>query len=256
LGREPGEFLQSARGRTTEQWEAIKVRAGSRTWQALYQGRPSAAEGTIFKRTLWQQYDQAPWIVRDDGSHIVTNYDELIASWDMTFKDTDGSDLVAGQIWMRRGADAYLLDQVNRRMDFVETCAAVRALAAKWPQAILKLVEDKANGTAVMSSLARVVPGMVPVEPDGGKVARAVAVSPLVEAGNVWIPVPELEGCAWVGAFIEEAAGFPTATHDDQVDAMTQALNRLILQPLLASGDTYDETDLDDELAEFTITPY
>jgi hypothetical protein len=32
LGREPGEYLDSARGRTDAQWEAIKVRVGSRTW--------------------------------------------------------------------------------------------------------------------------------------------------------------------------------------------------------------------------------
>jgi phage terminase large subunit-like protein len=54
----------------------------------------------------------------------------------------------------------------------------------KWPQALLKLVEDKANGPAVIASLGRMVPGIVPEEPHGSKEARAAAVSPLVEAGN------------------------------------------------------------------------
>jgi predicted phage terminase large subunit-like protein len=49
-------------------------------------------------------------------------------------------------------------------------------------------------------------------------------------------PRPEL--APWVGGFIEECAGFPTAAHDDQVDAMSQALNRLILQPPLLAGPT------------------
>jgi hypothetical protein len=53
LGREPGEFLESARGRTAAQWEAIKTRVGSRTWNALYQGRPTSAEGNMFKRDHW-----------------------------------------------------------------------------------------------------------------------------------------------------------------------------------------------------------
>lgn len=247
LGREPGKFLESARRRTTAQWEAIKTRSGSRTWQALYQGRPSSAEGEIFKRTSWRTYDQPLWLVRDDGAHIVTNMDELIISWDMAFKKTEGSDLVAGQVWARRDADAFLLDQIARRMDFVGTLRAFRDLAGKWPQATLKLVEDKANGPAVISMLGRKVPGIVPEEPDASKVARAVAVSPLVEAGNVWLPSPEL--APWVGAFIEEAAGFPTAAHDDQVDAMTQALKRLILLPF-TTGETYTAEDLDDELAD------
>jgi predicted phage terminase large subunit-like protein len=253
LGREPGEFLESARGRTPNQWRAIKTRVGSRSWAALYQGSPSSAAGTIFKRDDWQTYDAPLWIVRGDGCCVVTNADDLLISWDMTFKGTEGTDFVAGQVWMRRGADAYLLDQVHARMDFPETQRKVRALAAKWPQAVLKLIEDKANGSAIIASLNHTVGGMVPVEPEGGKEARAAAVSPLVEAGNVHLPSPEL--APWVDDFIEEAAAFPTGADDDQVDAMTQALNRLILQPLLA-GDIVTDGDLDDELADFRISPY
>jgi hypothetical protein len=126
LGREPGEFLESARGRTPEQWQAIKTRVGSRTWNALYQGRPTSAEGNMFKRDHWREYDDQPlWIERDDGARIVTGYDDLLISWDMTFKGTEGTDFVVRQVWMRRGADAYLLDQVRGRMDFVETVQAV-----------------------------------------------------------------------------------------------------------------------------------
>jgi predicted phage terminase large subunit-like protein len=60
--------------------------------------------------------------------------------------------------------------------------------------------------------------------PEGGKVARAAAVSPLIEAGNVYLPHPQF--MPWVNDFIEEYAAFPNGAHDDQVDAMTQALIR------------------------------
>jgi len=56
----------------------------------------------------------------------------------------------------------------------------------------------------------------------GGKVARAQAIAPLVEAGNVYLPHPDF--APWVNDFIEECAAFPNGAHDDQVDAMTQAL--------------------------------
>jgi len=257
LDREPGEFLESARGRTTPQWEAIKVRSGSRSWNALYQGRPSSAEGDMLKRDWWKYYDTPLWSERPDGTRIVHGTDEVIASWDLTFKGTEGTDMVVGQVWMRRGADAYLLDQVRARMDFTQTCHAFRLLSARWPQAVLKLVEDKANGPAVISALSRIVPGIIPEEPDGSKEARAAAVSPLIEAGNVWLPAPELEliegesaPFAWVGDFIEECAGFPNGKHDDQVDALSQALKRLILQPLL-DGHLVTAEDLDEELADF-----
>ena len=52
--------------------------------------------------------------------------------------------------------------------------------------------------------------------------------SPLVEARNVHLPAPEL--APWVGDLIEEAAMFPNGTHDDQVDALTQALTRLMVR--------------------------
>ncbi|GEP38875.1 hypothetical protein NPS01_25380 [Nocardioides psychrotolerans] len=231
LGRQPGEFMESARRRSTADW-AKKIReVGSRAWNALYQGRPSPAEGSMFKRDMWAEYDVAQHLVRDDGTCIVTSFDDMLISWDLTFKGTEGTDFVCGQVWMRRGADAFLLDQVHARMDFPETCRQVRQLAAKWPQALLKIVEDKANGPAVIAALSRTVPGIVPEEPQGGKEARAAAVSPLVEARNVWLPSPEL--APWVGGLIDEAAGFPTAAHDDRVDCLTQALNRLILQPLM-----------------------
>ncbi|MCL8026326.1 phage terminase large subunit [Nocardioides bruguierae] len=253
LDREVGEFLDSARGRTVEQWAAIKVRVGSRTWASLYQGRPSATEGTIFKREHWRFYDQPLWIERPDGTRIVTAADQLLISWDMSFKDTVGADYVSGQVWMRRGASAYLLDRVHGRMDFPATLIAFRALSARWPQALLKLVEDKANGPAVIAMASRTIPGIVAVEPDGGKVARATAVSPVVEARNVWLPAPEI--APWTTEVVDEAAAFPTGSHDDDVDAMTQALNRMLIQPLL-DGDTFDENDLDDELAGFRITAY
>lgn len=254
LGRRVGEFMVSARGRSRRQWEAIKRSKGARTWASLYQGRPTPATGDILDRDWWSYYDQPLHIERPDGSCVVPEFDELMLSWDMAFKDTKASDFVVGQVWMRRGVNAYLLDQVHARMDFVETCRKVRALSAKWPQATLKLVEDKANGSAVISQLSRTVGGIVPEEPVGGKEARAYAVTPVIEAGNVWLPAVEI--APWVDDFVEECAAFPAGKHDDQVDAMTQAVNRLLIMPLMSMSETYTEDDIDPDLDGFRISPY
>jgi predicted phage terminase large subunit-like protein len=170
----------------------------------------------------------------------------------MTFKDTDGTDFVCGQVWGRRGVDVFLLDQVHDRMSFVETCSRVRLLAAKWPQAFLKLVEDKANGPAVISTLRKKIGGLVPEEPTGSKVARAAACSPFVEAGNVHLPAPEL--APWVDGLIEESVTFPRARHDDRVDAMSQALNRLLIMPLLVDDTVYEDEEQME--AEGSISPW
>ena len=68
------------------------------------------------------------------------------------------------------------------------------------------------------------IPGILAVNPEGGKIARAAAVSPLVEAGNVYLLHPDI--APWVNHFIQECVQFPNGAHDDQVDAMTQALLR------------------------------
>ena len=206
-----------------------------------------------------RRYTEALWIDRADGSKWVPGVDgydaEMLASWDMTFADTAGSDYVAGQVWLRRGAHCYLLDQVHERMDFVATCAAVRILSARWPQALLKLVENKANGPAVISMLSGTVPGIVPEEPDGSKTARAAAITPLIHAGQVHLPTVEL--APWVGGLIEEAKAFrPGAAHDDQVDALSQALKRLVLLPLSGhGGDVLDQEAFLEEEEDLAYLP-
>lgn len=210
--RQPGQALWPDKYNETELTK-IKTAVGSRNWEALYQQRPAPAEGGTFKRGWWQFYREPP-----------SRFDELLQSWDMTFKDTKGADYVVGQVWGRVGADRYLLAQTRDRMNFPTTIQAVRTLSAQWPAAHLKLVEDKANGPAVIDSLRKEIGGLVPVMPQGSKEARAAAVSPQIEAGNVYLPDPSI--APWIGEFIEECAAFPNGAHDDQVDAMTQALAR------------------------------
>jgi predicted phage terminase large subunit-like protein len=110
-------------------------------------------------------------------------------------------------------------------MDMPSTKEAVKALSQRWPKAGTKLVEDKASGPAVIQEVKHDVAGLTEVNPEGGKIARARAVSPQVESGNIYLPHPAI--APWIDAFIEEAAAFPNGRNDDQVDAMTQALNRL-----------------------------
>jgi len=157
----------------------------------------------------------------------------VLSSWDMSFKDTKASDWVVGQIWARWGLDAYLIWQIRERMSFTRTCAVFEQTAKEWPQVVLKLVEEKANGAAVMDQLAQTVTGMVPVNPTDGKYARAVAVSPYAESRHIYLPSDAVS--PWVGLFIDECAVFPNSAYDDQVDAFSQAIERLLGHPTKAS---------------------
>ncbi|MCP3426017.1 phage terminase large subunit [Rothia sp. AR01] len=259
LGREPGQFMVSARGRTTRQWQARKRQSGPKTWASLYQGRPSPDAGGVFPGE-WARYSTPMWTERPDGARIVPGVGqredhELVQSWDLAFKATDSSDYVVGQVWLRVGTRAYLLDMIRDRLNFNDTLAAIRRLSARWPQAVAKYVEDKANGPAVMNALAGQLNGLIPVEPEGSKVARANAVSPLVFSHDVVLPDDEL--LPNVGELVEEAKLFPASSHDDSVDAMTQAVNQLLLHPLPVGGGTWDapEWELMDARG-WSISPY
>ena len=185
-------------------------------WAALYQQNPQALGGNVFKSAGLRFY--AP-------KDLPAKFDKVIHSWDCTFKDTDGTDFVVGQVWGKLGAYAYLLDQVRARMSFSATTKHVIELRQKWPQTSEILIEDKANGPAVIDVLKSQVPGIIAVEPDGSKLARAHAVTWIWEAGNVLLPYEQIT--PWMREFISEVTMFDAAAHDDQVDAMTQALRRL-----------------------------
>ncbi len=193
-----------------------KALFGDYFWSAMYQQKPKPGDGQIFHEEFARYY-----LPKD----LPDTFDEVIHSWDMTFKDSDGTDYVVGQVWGKKGANAYLLYQIRKRMSFTETLKAVKLLVDKYPQARRKLVEDKANGPAVIDTLKTTVSGLVPIEPDGSKIARAHACTAEWEAGNVWLPHKDI--APWVTETVEEITTFPFAGHDDTVDAMTQALRYL-----------------------------
>ncbi|MCP4741491.1 MAG: phage terminase large subunit [Actinomycetales bacterium] len=203
---------------------------------------PVAGDGNIFQRIWWRFWSDDP---KDKSAEADTylpgldKFDELLGSWDMTFKDKDDSDFVVGQVWGRIGANFYLLEEERGRLSYTDTRRAVVALAKLWPEVTRWLVEDKANGPAILNDLRSIIPGLIPVTPKESKVARAQAVAPLIEAGNVFIPSLDLveEGevkarYGWVKNFVEECAAFPVAENDDRVDAMSQALHDLRLRAL------------------------
>lgn len=212
LGREPGEALCPERF-DREALLEIQEEVGPLPWAGMYQQRPVPLAGNVFRGNWWNYWDTLP-----------LHFDEWLQSWDLAFKDAATSSYVVGQVWGRVGARRYLVHQVRARMDIGETMAAIRLMSRQFPQTHLKLVEDKANGPAVISLLQDEIQGMVGVNPRGSKASRAIAVSPQVQAGNVYLPDPA--HAPWVEAYVAELGLFPRGAQDDQLDATTMALLR------------------------------
>lgn len=216
LGREPGEALWPQRF-PLDNLHRRRQRSGEYWFNALYQQRPSPPLGSVLQRDWWRRYDDPPSVLN-----------QMAWSWDMSFKDSEDSSYVVGQCWGVRGADFYLLHQVRGQWDYPTTKRRLVAEVTdpRWQQARgMVFIEDKANGSAIMADLRHELGGLIPVQTGAdSKVARARSVSGYVESGNVYLP----DRAEWVPAFIEEAATFPKGSHDDQVDAMSQALRELM----------------------------
>ncbi|WP_294364675.1 phage terminase large subunit [uncultured Clostridium sp.] len=216
LGREIGDALFPEIGKDNAWLKDFKTvyttEAGSRSWNALMQGRPSAADGNLFKREWWKKYTKAPRCPLN------------IMTVDATFKDTSKSDYVAIGVWGKRNNEYYKLGLLNKRMGFVETVGAIKEFKRKFPFVNAIYIEDKANGSAIIDVLRRQIQGVIPYNPGrDSKESRASAISPLVEAGQVYLPEYE----TWTNDFIDQCASFPNGSNDDMVDEMTMALNLL-----------------------------
>lgn len=191
----------------------IKIAIGSRDWEALYQQNPTVPGGTIFKEE---------WITYYDPTDLPEKFDDVSFSWDLNFKQGSDLDFVVGQVWGRYQASYYLLDQYRGRIGFVDTLEQFRKLSENYPNALVKYVEEKANGAALIDSLKKEISGIIPINPDRSKEARAYAVTPLFEAKNIYLPNPKW--CDWAQGYVDELLAFPNVAHDDQVDATTQYL--------------------------------
>ncbi|QDH93247.1 terminase [Microbacterium phage Cressida] len=238
LGRAPGQPLLSPLIRDEEptdalvRWEGVRKSVGTYTWSALYQQAPAPATGAIFaigRLRYWTRFESK---ATDDGKVVYFDPDAAPAatwldSWDMAFKGTETSDYVVGQRWVRVRANRFLIAQTRDRRSFTGTLAEFTAFGERehGQHVHKRLVEDKANGPAIIDTLRDKIAGIKPVEPNGSKEARARAVTPEIESGNVYLPHPT--EAPWVLDLISELRSFPTGAHDDQVDALTQALAEL-----------------------------
>lgn len=208
---------------------------GARTWNALYQGRPSAENGNLYDPQSWRYYKR-------DRS-ILDHCDYVGVSLDATFKSTETSDYVGIEMWVNKGRNSYLWKLVNKKMTFTQTVAKIREIVGEYINDIDELViEDKANGSAIIDTLKydETMPPIVAITPQGGKLARGQATANYVASGACYLPtdltaaeegdIEWYEPTTYTGVqkFVRQHTTFPFGAHDDMVDAQSQILARIV----------------------------
>ena len=242
LGRAPGEpiispIIDESQTEALQRWDEVRESVGEYAWAALYMQRPSPAQGAIFETDKFRYWTTDPEMLIDDDPSVRLidpsrmSHARWIDSWDAAFKGTDSSDFVVGQRWAVDGKDRFLIEQERDRWSFTQTVERVKrwetdaVVGSNWVYE--KLIEDKANGPAIIDTLKSHVQGIKPITPKSSKEARARAVTPEVEAGHIYLPHPDEPGNEWVRDLVSECRAFPNGANDDQVDAMTQVLNHV-----------------------------
>ena len=217
LLRREGEALHPDRY-DLDELTKIRVAVGSRVWASLYQQRPSAAEGSVFKREHWQTYKPAESNPMALLQVLGVNY--VVQAWDTAFKTRETNDYSVGVTLGVARSRYYILDVWRDRAEFPDLKRAVVSQHAKW-KAHAVVVEDTAAGQSLIQELRRNTRmPLIAVKADHDKVTRSHAVTPTHEAGLCYLP----EGEPWVADFEDELSGFPAAPHDDQVDAFVHSL--------------------------------
>ena len=176
----------------------------------------TALAGKVFKRE---------WFSYVEREALPATFEQVIQSWDTAFEEHQAADWsVCLTLGLFLGK-VYVLDVFRAKLEFPELVAAMKSQYARW-RPLEVLVEKKASGRSARQVLERetLIP-LIPVDPGSqNKVERARPVTPFYESGRV----VHVAGTAWLDTFEDELTLFPEAAHDDQVDAVTYGISRLL----------------------------
>jgi predicted phage terminase large subunit-like protein len=211
LGRAEGEALWPERFSLNE-LNARRVSMGARAFESQFQQNPAPSEGNLF-RAVWltKRYRELPKL------------DNIALGLDAAWKTGPQHDFSAMLIAGSNATDYYLIDVIRGKWEYPHLRRLLSEICEKHhPKSVC--VEDAASGTAIIQELTQSTRlPIIPIQARGSKEARAEAITPILEAGKLWLP----ESAPWLDAFESELLRFPAGAHDDQVDALVLTLTRL-----------------------------
>lgn len=210
LGRVPGEALWPERFDLAE-LDKRRVAMGSRAFESQFLGRPVPLDGNVFHAAWLQRYTVAP---------VRAQLERSIVSLDAAAKTGIANDDSAIAVL---GMTQRLIPILEIRKDKVEFGGLRRMLldVCEYHKPNAVLVEDTTSGIPLIQELQRDTRlPIIPVKPQGSKIARAEAVTGMFESGRVVLPAD----APWLLDFERQLLGFPNVKHDDMVDAVVQGL--------------------------------
>jgi predicted phage terminase large subunit-like protein len=213
LGRSSGEYLWSE-WFDREHWRQFEI--VPRTWNALYQQRPSPLDGDLFKPGKMPVIYELP-----------ANVTKWIRGWDLASVSNGGDWTAGAKIGLMDDGRYIIADMEHFQEGPDERDAIIRNTAARdGKQALISIPQDpgQAGKTQVLYLSRQLAGYRINASPESGdKITRAEPLAAQINVGNVLM----LRG-SWNDVLVEEMRSFPNGAHDDQIDALSRAFAELI----------------------------
>jgi len=226
IGRQVGEEMPSVRDRKPGYFAGLAKLRSSYVFSSIYQQRPVAAQGGIFKRDDWRYWDLVAGeagrqLLRLDGNTFDLADCARFATLDLATSTKTSADYTVASVWaITLGGDLVLLDRKRERVPEIDHAAFLAPLRQRWlgPYDVTH-IESRMFGTTLVYALGRAGVPVAELEADVDKLTRALPYAGLVRQHRVWLP----RTAPWLDEWLDEHADFPKVTHDDQVDTGSYA---------------------------------
>lgn len=109
-------------------------------------------------------------------------------------------------------------------MDFQKARSQMKFLASKY-QGAVTIVEESANGHALLQTLKNEIPNLIGMKVTDSKESRIMSIAPTIEAGQILFPNRNSDSV--IDECLNELATFPKGRHDDFCDALAQGIIRM-----------------------------
>jgi predicted phage terminase large subunit-like protein len=212
--RRAGDVLHPER-EPREVLEALRAQLGSEIFAAQYQQQPITPGGAMIMIDWVPSYDQLP------KSGLI------IQSWDVANKQGEENDYSVCITLLIHENKYYVIHVLRGRFDFPTLRTKVSEQANMHKPAQV-LIEDAGVGTALIQELKTAPFSVIAVKPEYDKQTRMSIQSGKIERGQLLLP----HEAPWLADFKAELFAFPRSRHDDQVDALSQALAYKSSSPL------------------------
>jgi predicted phage terminase large subunit-like protein len=249
LGRDPGEYMISARGE--RDWVAIRKSVGEYVWASLYQGRPAPAEGGLFKRLWFRYWTPAPYDGYRERIDLAGRVHPVDECWrfltgDLAASTRTSADYTVAAAWaLTIDGDLVLLDYQRAKVGEANHYDLFRPLAERW-NVDTAFIEATQHSMTLTAEASRAGLHVTPLRADTDKFSRALPYSARCSAGRVWLPA----GQPKMADFVAEHASFPNGAHDDLVDAGAYAVRVAVTkwQPPPPTATVPRRNDWDDRI--------